>query len=341
MFRSVLSLLFLKSLIFSVEVQTYSISVCTTTTLKNAITCKKEIEKTHSFDTFIVKTNDGKFRTFLGSLSNYSQAKSLLDESSDFIKKQEPFVQKLPYNLKSMNSKELQYIDMSNDKKKLEEQETKELNNTPKPNPKDELLSLKNVFDEKKYFDEFKSVSNEIIEKYTPKIAPVKKVDNLLSEFAYFDNLIIEVDSSKNSMVVKGSGKKGVKFLKTYKVSTAKKSIKKPLGEGHVTSIALNPIWYPTSDTIESFKKRGISLPTVVPGGDKLNYMGSAKINLTHKVDGKDTFRIHGTIDEKTIGSYESSGCIRMKNNEVLQLVSILNEFIDFKSMNEIKVILK
>ena len=69
--------------------------------------------------------------------------------------------------------------------------------------------------------------------------------------------------------------------------------------------------------------------------------MGSAKINLTHKVDGKETFRIHGTISEKTIGSYESSGCIRMKNSEVIQLVSILNEFIDFKSMNDIKVILK
>ena len=69
--------------------------------------------------------------------------------------------------------------------------------------------------------------------------------------------------------------------------------------------------------------------------------MGSAKINLTHRVDGKDTFRIHGTLSEKTIGSYESAGCIRMKNEEVVQLVEILNEFIDFKSINDIKVILK
>ena len=69
--------------------------------------------------------------------------------------------------------------------------------------------------------------------------------------------------------------------------------------------------------------------------------MGSAKINLSHKVDGKETFRIHGTIDEKTIGSYESSGCIRMKNKEVVQLVYLLNEFIDFKSMDDIEVILK
>lgn len=69
--------------------------------------------------------------------------------------------------------------------------------------------------------------------------------------------------------------------------------------------------------------------------------MGSAKINLTHKVDGKQTFRIHGTLSEKTIGTYESSGCIRMKNSEVIQLVKLLNEFIDFRSMDDIQVVLK
>ena len=69
--------------------------------------------------------------------------------------------------------------------------------------------------------------------------------------------------------------------------------------------------------------------------------MGSAKINLSHKVDGKETYRIHGTLSEKTIGSYESSGCIRMKNSEVVELVGLLKEFIEFKSMNDIKVVLK
>jgi L,D-transpeptidase YnhG len=326
MFRLFIVLLFIKSLVFCEEVQTYSISVCTSTTLKNAINCKKNIEKTHSFDVFIVKGTEQKYVTFLGSFFEYSQAKSLLDESSDFIKKQKPFIKKLPYNLKSMNSKKLQFIDLSSKSEK-----------TSLPN-----LNL-DIFEDKKYLEEIKTFSSEIIDKYTPsiKITPIKKVDNLLSDFAYFDNLIIEVDSSKNSLVLKGKSKRGLKYLKTYKVSTAKKSIKKPLGEGNVTSISLNPIWYPTPDTIESFKKRGIDLPTVVPGGHKLNYMGSAKINLTHRVDGKDTFRIHGTIDEKTIGSYESSGCIRMKNNEVVELVSLLNEFIEFKSMQDIKVILK
>lgn len=203
------------------------------------------------------------------------------------------------------------------------------------------LLNSLITASEIKYLDELKTISAQLIDKFTPEIAPVRKVDNLFSEYNYFDNLIIVVNSKNNTMTVTGKGRKVVKLLKTYKVSTAKKDIKKPLGLGNVTSIALNPIWYPTQDTVESFKKRGIELPLVVPGGHKLNYMGSAKINLTHRVDGKDTYRIHGTLDEKTIGSYESSGCIRMKNDEVIQLVGILNEFIDFRSMADIKVILK
>ena len=205
------------------------------------------------------------------------------------------------------------------------------------------LILLKSLIiaSEVKYLEEIKTIGSQLIDKFTPEIAPVRKVDNLLSPFSYFDTLLIVVNSKNNIMTVSGKSKRGLKLLKSYKVSTAKKDIKKPLGEGNITSIALNPVWYPTSDTIESFKKRGIDLPTVVPGGDKLNYMGSAKINLTHRVDGKDTFRIHGTLSEKTIGSYESAGCIRMKNEEVVQLVEILNEFIDYKSINDIKVILK
>ena len=205
------------------------------------------------------------------------------------------------------------------------------------------LILLKSLLSasETKYIEELKVISSQLLEKFTPELAPVRKVDNLLSPFSYFDNLVIVVNSKNNTMTVSGRGKKLVKVLKTYKVSTAKKDIKKPLGEGNVTSIALNPIWYPTEDTIQSFKKRGIELPAIVPGGHKLNYMGSAKINLTHRVVGEDTFRVHGTLSGKTIGSYESAGCIRMKNEEVIQLVEILNEFIDFKSMDAIKVILK
>lgn len=219
--------------------------------------------------------------------------------------------------------------------------ETKEFLEKSSNYLKEQIIIKKNSFNEEKFFEDFSTIGTKIFDRYTPKLSTFKKVDNLLSEMGAYDSLIIEVDSSKNLMKVIGKYDNKTKNLKTYKVSTAKKDIKKPLGVGQVTSITLNPVWYPTVDTIESFKKRGIELPKVVKAGDKLNYMGSAKINLSHKVDGKETFRIHGTINEKTIGSYESSGCIRMKNSEVVQLVALLNEFIDFKSMDDIKVVLK
>lgn len=204
-----------------------------------------------------------------------------------------------------------------------------------------EKFSKIKVFDEDKFVEDFSKIGTKIIDKYTPKLSTFKKVDNILSETGSYDKIIIDVDSSTNILSINAKVDDKLKLLKSYKVSTARKDIKKPLGVGEITSITLNPVWYPTADTIESFRKKGIILPKVVKGGDKLNYMGSAKINLSHKVDGKDTFRIHGTLSEKTIGSYESSGCIRMKNSEVVELVWLLKEFIEFKSMEDIKVVLK
>ena len=178
------------------------------------------------------------------------------------------------------------------------------------------------------------------------KIDFPKNMDNILKNdpirnITLYEELIIEVDSSKNYMVLKGKLDNKIKSIQSYKVSTGRKDIKKPTGEGNVTSITLNPFWYPTDETIEAFKKRGIELPKVVPPGHKYNYMGTAKINLTHIVDGKNTFRIHGTIDETTIGRNESSGCIRMKNNEVIQLASLLDKFADSRNIDNIKVFLK
>ena len=166
------------------------------------------------------------------------------------------------------------------------------------------------------------------------------KVDTTLS-VNDFEQIILEVDSITNKMIVKVKVDDEFKDYKNFIVSTAKKSVKKPLGEGRISQISLDPIWYPTEDTKKTFRKKGINLPAVVPPGHKYNFMGAAKINLTHKVDGKSTYRIHGTLSEKTIGTNESAGCIRMKNSDVLELASLLNDFADIKSLNSVKVILK
>ena len=143
-------------------------------------------------------------------------------------------------------------------------------------------------------------------------------------------------------MFLKGKDNNGkIIDIKTYKVSTAKTTIKKPLGIGFITSISLNPQWNPTNKTLKAFKEKGINLPAVVPFGDKLNYMGAAKINLSHKVDGQEVYRIHGTLSENTIGTNESSGCIRMKYKENVELATLLEKFSKTKSFNNISVILE
>ena len=182
-------------------------------------------------------------------------------------------------------------------------------------------------------------VENKFIEK-----APELKKENIqkpIFSVSSYDEVLIEIDSTTNIMNLKAKVNNNYEEIKTYKVSTGKDEVKKPFGAGKVSKISLNPVWYPTADTIKSFKKRGINLPSVVSPGNKYNYMGAAKINLTHEVDGKNTFRIHGTLNEKTIGTNESAGCIRMKNGDVVQLATLLNQFANLKSLNDVKVILK
>ena len=211
---------------------------------------------------------------------------------------------------------------------------------TPKIEPKaQEEISVEKVERIEKVEKKVEKVENKFIEK-----VPELKKENIqkpIFSVSSYDEVLIEIDSTTNIMNLKAKVNNNYEEIKTYKVSTGKDDVKKPFGAGKVSKISLNPVWYPTADTIKSFKKRGINLPSVVPPGNKYNYMGAAKINLTHEVDGKNTFRIHGTLDERTIGTNESAGCIRMKNGDVVQLATLLNQFANLKSLNDVKVILK
>jgi lipoprotein-anchoring transpeptidase ErfK/SrfK len=73
------------------------------------------------------------------------------------------------------------------------------------------------------------------------------------------------------------------------------------------------PAWHPTKGEIER-----LGVPAYVPAGPD-NPMGSRAMYLY--VNGKDTlFRIHGTNQPEYIGSSISSGCIRMTNEDVIDL---------------------
>jgi L,D-transpeptidase YcfS len=451
----------------------YSISVCITSSLENAIQCKQKLIDESLTDVFIIKDNSNKYLTYLGIYGDENSAKYAMKFSSKYVKKQNPFIKKLPNNILTLKNKSEEFIDLSTpiqetiiqnepikekpekydeslefisnspspeqlqlvssypfeegqnlskgsikkEKKaivpakfkeevieqkevksevteqkkvietKVEEQKTQQIKRVEEPKKVLEKEIIKPVEIQKKiivnnqeeYEEELKQISMEEFDKAedakAPKLPPVPKMNKLikslendgpkrimfqsekkptvvkvikksanfdpLKNIAEYEEILIEVDSVKNRMILKAKIDDEFQELKTYIVSTGKDNIQKPFGVGMVSKISLNPIWYPTADTIKSFKKRGINLPNVVLPGDKYNYMGAAKINLTHEVNGKSTYRIHGTLNEKTLGTNESAGCIRMKNSDVVQLAILLNKFSALKGLDEVKVVLK
>ena len=86
-------------------------------------------------------------------------------------------------------------------------------------------------------------------------------------------------------------------------------------GIAKIGSMAEWPPWHPTKSEIER-----LGVPTfVAPGPD--NPMGSRALYLYS--GGKDTlFRIHGTNQPEYIGASISSGCIRLTNEDVIDLYS-------------------
>ena len=431
--------------------QKYTISVCMTLSLENALICKKSIFDNMDGKVFIVKDKDERYYTYLDIFDNKDEARLKINRASTYVKQQKPYVKEISEEIVDLYSKKKAFIDLNEVVKKPRVQEVfvmkeKERNiqeekkqvraqnkeriqlvsRTPNVEqlelvssyPFDEGQKLSDDYsednttsikdEESKKLEELKLISMEefdkaddakqvevqiskqieetpivevkneekkveipqekkilvaptIIEK--PKvIEPLEKVEvtqkieekpkkeivevvmnNSEDEptILNYEELVIEVDPLTNVMTVNAKINDELKEIKEYRVSTAKKDVKRPFGEGKISKISLNPIWYPTQDTLKSFRKRGINLPSVVPPGHRYNYMGAAKINLTHIVDGKSTYRIHGTLSEKTIGSNESAGCIRMKNSDVLQLAALINDFSDIKGLNKVKVILK
>jgi lipoprotein-anchoring transpeptidase ErfK/SrfK len=78
------------------------------------------------------------------------------------------------------------------------------------------------------------------------------------------------------------------------------------------------PRWFPPKEMIARERARGRDLPAMMEGGPD-NPLGARALYL---YDGpKDTlYRIHGTIEPWTIGTNVSSGCIRMANDDVMDL---------------------
>ena len=407
--KSLFLILILPFCLFANE-KKYTVSVCTTSNLENALVCKKRIYDNTIGEVFIVKQNQ-KYYTYLNTYDDKEIAKVTIQNASKYVKDQKPYIKEIDIKIVNQIDKRKLFIDMDNPislnstkdnslnkDKKNREQEEKELervrpeavnipivsmlpenieilgllpydNQNIEKNEKnsetkieyelkseidfgnqssndilsqedeEELLQTSlNEFDEqiKKGSKNSQTFTKSYEKKVSKSNLPKEQTRNLNN----YDELIIKVDSKTNIMELFAKNGENEEKIKSYIVSTGKDSIKKPLGVGRISQISLNPVWYPTTDTKKSFAKKGIVLPNIVPPNHKYNYMGMAKLNLTHSVDGNTTYRIHGTLNEKTLGSNESAGCIRMRNNDVVELAILVEEFAKIKNLNKVKVVL-
>ena len=407
--KSLFLILILPFCLFANE-KKYTVSVCTTSNLENALVCKKRIYDNTIGEVFIVKQNQ-KYYTYLNTYDDKEIAKVTIQNASKYVKDQKPYIKEIDIKIVNQIDKRKLFIDMDNPislnstkdsslnkDKKNREQEEKELErvkpeavnipivsmlpenieilgllpydnqdiekNEKNPETKieyqlkseidfgnqssndilsqedeEELLQTSlNEFDEqiKKGSKNSQTFTKSYEKKVSKSNLPKEQTRNLNN----YDELIIKVDSKTNIMELFAKNGENEQKIKSYIVSTGKDSIKKPLGVGRISQISLNPVWYPTTDTKKSFAKKGIVLPNIVPPNHKYNYMGMAKLNLTHSVDGNTTYRIHGTLNEKTLGSNESAGCIRMRNNDVVELAILVEEFAKIKNLNKVKVVL-
>ncbi|MCG7506019.1 L,D-transpeptidase [Mesorhizobium retamae] len=80
------------------------------------------------------------------------------------------------------------------------------------------------------------------------------------------------------------------------------------------------PTWYPTDD----MRNNSPNLPAAIKPGEH-NPLGARALYLYK--NGVDTlYRIHGTSEPWTIGTEASSGCIRMLNEDVIELYTLVTE---------------
>jgi lipoprotein-anchoring transpeptidase ErfK/SrfK len=81
-------------------------------------------------------------------------------------------------------------------------------------------------------------------------------------------------------------------------------------GSERISRVAQWPDWHPPAEMIE----RQPYLPRFMAGGEG-NPLGARALYL-----GNSIYRIHGTNQPSTIGTFVSSGCIRLTNADVMDL---------------------
>lgn len=108
------------------------------------------------------------------------------------------------------------------------------------------------------------------------------------------------VDKSQNILMLRSDGE----VVKVYAVSTGKNN-NTPIGTFKIVNKLVDPVWY----------KSG----AIVPPESPQNALGSRWLGFDLPGYG-----IHGTIEPESIGMQVTEGCVRMHNEDVEELFSLL-----------------
>jgi hypothetical protein len=150
----------------------------------------------------------------------------------------------------------------------------------------------------------------KIAKRYNTTIELLKKANNLTSDIIRVGQDIkvprvefsLVVDKSQNLLFLK----KGEDIFKTYTVSTGKDN-STPVGEFKIKTKVKHPVWYRTD------------IGAVVPAESPENILGTRWLGFDLAGYG-----IHGTTEPENLGKQVTQGCVRMKNEDVEELFSIV-----------------
>ena len=147
-----------------------------------------------------------------------------------------------------------------------------------------------------------------IAKKYGTTVDLIRKSNNIKGDLIYPDQKLkvitgpftIRVDKSDNELFLY----LGEKPVKRYQVATGEAN-GTPVGDFKVVTKLENPVWY--------------NAGAVVPADSPENILGSRWLGFD-----KAGYGIHGTTKPESIGKQETSGCVRMLNEEVEELYSVV-----------------
>lgn len=137
---------------------------------------------------------------------------------------------------------------------------------------------------------------------------------------------------ARQLVAYKGSEQPGTVVVRTnqrklYYVLGNGRAIRYPVGVGRagkqwqgraeIDGKHINPAWSPP----EEVRRDNPRLPAVFPGGSPSNPVGPRALTLS----GGEQYAIHGTNRPHTVGTFATYGCIRMLNEDILDLFERVN----------------